>query len=228
MAFSVLCGLCWTATYVLAIRAGVRDRTFAMPVVALATNISWEFQFAFIRPPGGFQDAINITWFLFDCGLVYTVLRYGPREFPYLKPRVFYPSFAGLLALAYAGMDLVSTQLDAGQGAFTAFGSNVAMSGLFLAMLAARGSSRGQSLGIAATKLAGTAAASVSWYLRHDPAQRYQGGLLTYCSVACFVLDLGYLLVLAAVIRKENGGQWSTVGKPGRAESTLAGSELAV
>ncbi|WP_212764588.1 hypothetical protein [Streptomyces sp. I05A-00742] len=208
LALGVLCGLGWTTAYVLAIRAGLRDRTYAIPVVALATNISWEFQFAFVRPATEPSDwprtVINIVWFLLDCGLLYTVVRFGPREFPRLRPHVFRGFLVLLLALAYTGMDVVSMQLDGGLGVFTAFGSNVAMSGMFLAMLAARGDSRGQSLGIAAAKLVGTAAASLDWYVERA---RYPGTVVPYCAVACFLLDVAYLLTLAAVIRREKDGR---------------------
>src|SRR5579883_3403907 len=56
----------WTAAYVLLIRVGVRERTFGMPVAAFATNISWEFMFAFVRSPVGVQQWINVVWFGFD------------------------------------------------------------------------------------------------------------------------------------------------------------------
>lgn len=204
LAFLMLTGLSWGTAYVLAIRTGIRDRSYPMPIVALATNISWEFQFAFVRPfPGPLASvmrAATVIWFLLDCALLYTVLRFGPREFPFLKPAVFRGCCVVLLVMAYEGMELLSIHLDAGSGTFTAFGSNVAMSGMFLAMLAGRGSSRGQSLGIATAKLVGTAAAGGAWYLQRD---QYPSALAPYCAVTSFVLDLAYLLALALVIRSE-------------------------
>ncbi|MCX4745864.1 hypothetical protein OG455_10055 [Kitasatospora sp. NBC_01287] len=215
LVFALITGVAWTVAYVLAIRAGVRQRTYAMPVVALATNISWEFQFSFVRPDTGAQLVINILWFAFDCGLVYTALRYGPGEFPQLPPWAFRLGFVVLLALAYPGMDLVSTVLDGGSGALTAFASNVAMSGMFLAMLLARGGSRGQSLGIAGAKWLGTAAASVSFALDHAARPGYEGGLLPYCYAACFLLDLAYFVALATVLRRERAaGGVALAGRP--------------
>ncbi len=35
-------GIAWTVVYVEAIRVGLRDRTCAMPVAALALNFAWE------------------------------------------------------------------------------------------------------------------------------------------------------------------------------------------
>ncbi|WP_129842984.1 hypothetical protein [Streptomyces sp. RFCAC02] len=211
MLLTVLCGFFWTLTYVLAIRTGVRDRTYAVPIVALAMNICWEFQFVFVRSTAHTAAAtgtaqaeilIGAVWFVVDCGLLYTVLRFGPREFPYLTHGRFIAAFIAVLALAYAGLDIAARQYDDGKAVLTSYGMNVAMSGLFLAMLAARRSSRGQSLGIAAAKLVGTAAACAGWYL--DPST-HPGPWLPFCSIACLLLDLAYLLALSAVIRAERG-----------------------
>jgi hypothetical protein len=159
-AFLLGTGVFWTAAYVLLIRTGLRDRTFGMPVVAFATNISWEFTFAFVRPPSGVMHVVNIVWFCFDLAIGCTVVRHGRSEFPYLPAPSYLPALAALLALAYPGMDFASEQFDEGGGTITAFGSNLAMSAMFLAMLAARRSTRGQSTGIALAKPLGTACAS--------------------------------------------------------------------
>ncbi|MFE9450888.1 hypothetical protein [Streptomyces sp. NPDC006739] len=196
-------GLFWTAAYVLLIRVGLRQRTFGMPVVSCATNLSWEFMFAFVRPPGGVQHVINIVWFGFDLAIACTVVRFGRSEFPYLPRRLVLPALAAVLALAYPGMNYASEQFDAGTGAITAFGSNLAMSALFLAMLSARRSTRGQSLGIAVTKLAGTACASLSMLTNPDGDPRYDSALMYYLYIGCFVLDLAYVCALFAVGRAE-------------------------
>lgn len=198
-ALGIGAGLCWTLAYLLIIRIGLRERTYGMPIVAFASNISWEFIYAFVRPSNGVQHGINIVWFLLDCGIAYTVVRFGPSEFPYLSKRVFYGCLAALLALAYPAIDLVGTQFDAGAGAYSAFGSNLMMSALFIAMFTARPAGRGQSIGIATAKLAGTAFASGSVAVKSDLAARYHGGLLPYLYIACFVLDLVYLGLVLSV-----------------------------
>jgi hypothetical protein len=198
-ALAVAAGLCWTLAYVLIVRIGLRDRTFGMPIVAFASNICWEFIYAFIRPSSGAQHIINIVWFLLDCGIGYTVLRFGAEEFPYLSRRVFYGCLVALLAFAYPAVDLAGTQFDAGSGAFSAFGSNLMTSALFIAMFTARPAGRGQSAGIATAKLAGTAFASASVAVKSDLATRYHGGLLPYLYIACFLLDLVYLGLVLSV-----------------------------
>ncbi|MEU6283077.1 hypothetical protein [Streptomyces sp. NPDC047028] len=196
-------GLFWTVVYVLLIRTGLRERTFGMPVVAFATNISWEFMFAFVRPAPGVMHVVNIVWFCFDLAVGYTVVRFGRAEFPYLPDRFFLPALALLLALAYPGMNYASEQFDEGVGTFTAFGSNLAMSGMFLAMLAARRGSRGQSPGIAVSKLLGTACASASMLTDPDRAARYDSALMYYLYAGCLLLDLAYAGAVFAVRRAE-------------------------
>ncbi|MEU9989343.1 hypothetical protein AB0E10_21620 [Streptomyces sp. NPDC048045] len=202
-AFLLGTGLFWTAAYVLLIRTGLRERTFGMPVVAFATNFSWEFMFSFVRPPSAVMQGINIVWFCFDLAIGYTVVRFGRAEFPYLPDRLFLPALAVLIALAYPGMNYASEQFDEGVGAITAFGSNLAMSGMFLAMLAARRSTRGQSPGIAVTKLVGTACASLALLTDPDGAPRYDSALMYYLYIGCFVLDLAYVYAVFAVRRAE-------------------------
>jgi hypothetical protein len=198
-ALAIGSGLCWTVAYLLIIRVGLREQTYGMPIVAFAANISWEFIYSFVRPSNGVQHAINVAWFLLDCAIGYTIVRFGPREFPYLSRRVFIGCLIVLLALAYPAVNLIGTQFDAGDGVFSAFGMNLMMSGLFIALFIARPAGRGQSVGIALAKLAGTALASGSMAVKSDLAARYHGGLLPYLYVAIFVLDLVYLGLMLSV-----------------------------
>lgn len=76
-----------------------------MPIVALAANLAWEFIFSFLRPTAGFQQMVNIVWLLFDLGILATVVRFGPREFPWPSRRTFRVALAGTIALAYLGVE---------------------------------------------------------------------------------------------------------------------------
>ncbi len=192
-------GLCWTLAYLLIVRTGLRERTYGMPIVAFCCNISWEFIYGFVRPSPGIQHVVNIVWFLLDCAIGYTVVRFGPGEFPYLPRRVFYGSLIVLLGFAYPAVDLVGTQFDAGAGVYSAFGMNLMMSALFIAMFTARPAGRGQSVGIATAKLAGTALAAGAMAVKGDTAARYHGALLPYLYIATFVLDLVYLGLILSV-----------------------------
>lgn len=75
----LISGLAWTITYLALIYRGFRDRTFGMPLVALALNLAWEFVFTFVHPPDETHILIvNGVWLLFDliyCAAIHHQLR---------------------------------------------------------------------------------------------------------------------------------------------------------
>src|SRR5918992_6403324 len=192
-------GAFWTLTYVLMIRRGFLDKTYGMPLVALCTNLSWEFIFSFLYPHGPVQRPVNIVWFSLDLVILFQLLRYGPREFEDLSKRVFYATFGLALVTSLCAVLSVTYELDDWDGAYSAFGQNLLMSVLFLAMLRARGSLRGQSVLIALSKMLGTGLASVAFYL-YSPLS--EGSvLLPFLYVAIFAFDLTYVV---AVVRAQS------------------------
>ena len=201
-------GLFWTATYLLIIRQGFADRTYGMPLVALAANLSWEFHFAFIYPHQPVQRTIDIVWLLFDLVIAYTVIRYGPREFPGLPRALFYAMAGGTLVLAYLGVWLFSRQYDH-SGAMAAFAQNLMMSALFLAMLIQRRSLRGQSAWIAAAKLIGTALVSVSLWFYSD---QWGSAFMAYLYLSILVLDVAYLVAVVVTGRRPQGSPQAAPG----------------
>ena len=168
-------GVLWTITYLLIIHRGVLDRTYGMPLVALCANLSWEFIFSFVFPHDLPQRAVNVVWFSFDLVILLQLLLYGPREFAYLPRRAYYGVLALALATSFGAVLAVTFEFDDFDGAYTAFGQNLMMSVLFIAMLRSRGSIRGQSVPIALLKMAGTALASFAFYF-HNPD--YAGSVL--------------------------------------------------
>ncbi|MFC5185333.1 transmembrane-type terpene cyclase [Actinomadura harenae] len=202
-------GLAWTATYLLIIWTSRRERTYGMPIAALGANLGWEFLFSFVRPGDGMQLVVNYVWFGFDVVILGLVIAHGPREFRFLPRWGFLAMLASVLVMGYLGVDLVSRQFDHGLATFAAFGQNLMMSGLFLSMLIARGSTRGQSVWIALTKGVGTALASgACWIWARDEPWRH-GPLLPYLMIATAVLDLAYLVAVYLVARHEEGGSAS-------------------
>ena len=192
-------GAFWTFTYVLMIRRGFLDKTYGMPLVALCTNVSWEFIFSFLYPHGPVQRPVNIVWFSLDLVILFQLLGYGPREFNDLSKRVFYAMFGLVLVTSLCAVVSVTYEFDDWDGAYSAFGQNLLMSVLFLAMLRARGSPRGQSVMIALSKTLGTGLASVAFYL-YSPLS--QGSvLLPFLYVAILAFDLMYVF---AMVRTQN------------------------
>lgn len=187
-------GAFWALAYLLIIRRGFLDETYGMPLVALCANVSWEFIFSFVHPHGPVQRPINTVWFLLDLIILFQLLRYGPREFAGLSKGAFYAMFGLALVTSFCSVLFVTYEFDDWDGAYSAFGQNLLMSVLFITMLYARRSLRGQSCPIAISKMLGTALASIAFYL-YSPLS--EGSiLLSFLYVAILVFDLIYVMMV--------------------------------
>jgi predicted outer membrane lipoprotein len=201
-------GVLWTLAYLLMIRRGFLDRTYGMPLVALCANLSWEFIFSFVYPHDLPQRAVNVVWFSFDLVILLQLLLYGPREFADL-PRAFYAVLALALAASFGVVLAVTYEFDDFDGVYSAFGQNLMMSVLFIAMLRSRGSLRGQSVGIALSKMGGTALAAFAFYF-HNPD--YAGSvLLPLLYVTTLVFD-GIYAGAVIVLRRQKKHNNSLAG----------------
>ena len=198
-------GLFWSATYLLMIRRGFKDKTFGMPFAALCANISWEAIFAFVTPHSSPQIYINYVWFSLDVVIVYHLLKYGKKEFPQFSSRTFYPVFVLGLGTAFAMILVVGEELDDSIGMYAAFGQNLMMSILFVTMLLGRGNLRGQSIYIALFKLLGTGLSSMAFYLFRPGVQ--DSALMQFLFVTIFVFDIIYF-VMVYQKSKEEGIIW--------------------
>lgn len=215
-------GVLWTLAYVLIIRRSRRDRVYGMPLVALCANITWEFWYSLVdRPPlpdaskRAGQFTVDFVWFVFDLVIVAQTLRYGPRQFAWLGRRGFYALFALMLAVTGPSVVLVNKEFHDVYAIRVTFLQTLLMSGLFLAMLNARRSLAGQSLGVALAKMGGTVLASLGVLLYPpDPVYRHSV-LLPFLYVAIFALDLTYTLLVWHLGREERRtGAASPVEEP--------------
>ena len=198
--FGLASGVFWIITYACVIRQGLLDRTYAMPFLALAMNITWEFLFTFVYPSVGgiMQESINGIWFAADVAILAIFLKYWRSDYPKSLPEsYFWPMF--VLSFAMITPLMVATVSVFGRddgSVYTAFIDNLVMSALFLSMLLRRGDRRGQSMWIAWGKLLGTATASVSQYL-YDPGNVLW--LMIYVEI--LVLDVLYVVLLSKAPR---------------------------
>jgi hypothetical protein len=183
-------GLFWSATYILIIRRGFKDKTFGMPMAALCANISWEMIFAFFSPHDAPQLYVNYIWFSLDVVIVIQFLKYGKKEFPNISRWQFFAIFALGISIAIPMILAVNYQLEDSVGAYAAFGQNLMMSVLFVTMLINRKGIGGQSFYIALFKMIGTGLSSIAFYLYRPIAQ--DSILLQFLFVAIFVFDLIY------------------------------------
>lgn len=209
---TILSGVAWTTVYVCAILVGFRHKSYAMPAAALGLNIAWESIYAAQSLSAGIsvQGVINLVWALADVVIVYTFLAFGRRELPGFVTRPLFIGWAVLLGLAsFAVQWLFIAEFDWEPAArYAAFLQNLLMSGLFIAMFAARRSLRGQSLVIAVAKWIGTLAPTITFgVLENSPFILGIGAL-------CSVFDLTYIGLLlwagrnpgALARRRDSGG----------------------
>lgn len=185
-------GLFWSATYILIIRRGFKDKTFGMPMAALCANISWEIIFAFVTPHDPPQLYVNYIWFSLDAVIVMQFLKYGKKEFTNISKWQFFSVFGLGVAIAIPMILAVGDQLEDSVGAYAAFGQNLMMSVLFVSMLINRKGIDGQSVYIALFKMIGTGLSSVAFYLYRPIAQ--DSILLQFLFIVIFVFDLIYVI----------------------------------
>lgn len=189
---TLVSGISWTIVYIELIRRGLQDKTYGMPLFALALNIAWEFMFAFWVVEGmNVQRAVTITWFLFDAVIVYTYFRYGRREFPQASQRFFIPWSLVAFAVGFLIIYFTHYEFENFWGArYSAFAQNLLMSVLFIDMLVRRDDVRGQSMYIAIFKWLGTLAPTIQHYSQTG------SNLILLFGIGCFIYDVIYIWML--------------------------------
>lgn len=195
---TLVSGFCWTLVYLDGIRVGVRDKSYAMPFWALVLNLAWELLYG-VEGYLGYgwkpQTIINVIWLLLDVGILYTFIRFAPRQFPYKSlPRTAFIFWTILgLATAFVLQWTVFHEFGFGQGAkYSAFLQNLLMSILFISMLTQRNHTAGQSYTIAINKCLGTLAPTIHLGLiDQGPVSfiLFTGGLI-------FIFDIIYIYLL--------------------------------
>src|SRR5438552_6364836 len=107
-----------------------------MPIPALCANVAWEFLFSFIYPHEPPQNYINLTWFAFDVVIVFQALRFGTTALK--SEKLFYAAFVLGLLVSFGVITTITHEFSDWDGKYAAFGQNLMMSILFIAMLLKR------------------------------------------------------------------------------------------
>lgn len=200
---TVLSGLAWTIVYAESIRIGFRDKTYAMPIAALALNVAWESTYAVhdLMASVSVQAFVNLIWALADLAIVFTFFKFGRAELPSFVTRRMFAAWGVLIfGAAYAVQLLFLAQFGAHAASrYTAFLQNTLMSGLFLQMILARRGLRGQTLTIAVAKWLGTLAPTILFGVIEG------SHFLLGLGILCSVFDLVYLGLVVWLQRNPNG-----------------------
>ncbi|KAF2023382.1 phospholipase D/nuclease [Setomelanomma holmii] len=218
-------GIGYTICYVLMTRQSVRDRTYAMPLFSLAFNFAWEIVFALFVAVEAREVAVFTIWMLIDVGLVYGLVTNGANEWKH-APKVgrnIGKIFTGMLAWwcmvlyavsiwwlnsqnpvnpkqgkAYKGVE----GIDADElGYWTALVAQVVLSGMSLAQIMVRDSSRGSSYAIWTTRFVGSLSGlnmnyGYCWWVWPEAHQYVANPVAVLLMITWVIADLAYLVLL--------------------------------
>ena len=180
-----------------------------MPLLALCANISWEFIFSFLLPHSPPQLYINYLWFALDVVIVFQFFKYHKNEFHTISSLTLCIFFAISVATAFSIILSGGILLGDVDGVYAAFGQNLLMSVLFVAMFFKRGNTlRGQSIFIAIFKMLGTGLTSIHFYLFEPVSQ--SSFVLPFLYVSIFLFDLFYTVLIVKQYRKDNKSLFAT------------------
>jgi hypothetical protein len=209
----LISGFCWTIVYIELIRLGFRDKTYGMPLFALALNISWEsiqFFTDIFTAAITAQTWINLVWFLLDVVIIYTYFRYGKEEFPKSMNQNYFILWSIIVLItAFILEHVFIIQFGRDMGTqYSAFIQNLIMSVLFIGMLSRRTGAKGQNLNVAVSKCAGTVAPTILFGI-------IQGNyLILALGIFCFIFDAIYIYLLNAAV-STSFSRKVTLGVPG-------------
>jgi hypothetical protein len=154
----VLCALFWIIAYVAIVYRGFKDRTYGVPVAALAANLSWEAAYAFFLDPlSDHIHVLSIPWFFIDVIILWQCLKYGGKDWETPWVRKYFKAIVfAAIAIAFPIVYLAFDEFNDPLGEYTGFGINFMMSLLFVSLLLRRDGGGGQSMYIAIFKWLGT------------------------------------------------------------------------
>lgn len=199
MLAAVIGSLLWVWAYVLMIRIGFRDRTYGLPLLAIALNFTWEIIYVFIFPPDNRAVLwLRVAWLVTDAFNVWLLIWYGRavQNIPEIR-RHFHFVLLGTFALAWVGHLALHHRLQDQGGDESAYSINFIMSVLFVFLYFNRRDLSGLSYGAAWAKMLGTGIMSLVAFLSfmHSGGTHY---LLEYLFVTIFIFDVIYIRLLHA------------------------------
>lgn len=197
MLAAIIGSLLWVWAYILMIRKGIQDRTYGLPLVAIALNFTWEVIYVFVYPPDIPTVLwLRVAWLVTDAANVWLLIWYGRavQSVPEIRQH-FYFVLLGTFVLAYVGHIVLHHRLQDAGGDESAYSINFIMSILFVFLYFGRRDMRGLSYGGAWAKMLGTGIMSLAAFLSflRSGGTHY---LLEFLFVAIFIFDVLYVRLL--------------------------------
>ncbi|KAJ7154173.1 hypothetical protein C8R46DRAFT_1297887 [Mycena filopes] len=207
---NALCGILWTAAYVLYVRQARADESYGMPLFALVANISWEFVYTFVRPVHGIGRLFHFPWVFVDGLLLLETIKYGPSQWRDSSPLVadHFPLLVSLALLAALSAQWAFAQqfYDSNSCFWSAYFCQNVLSWGSLWMLISRGNPSGHSLLIWWCRFLGSLAANVRYVYRvHFWPAKYafiDGAFSTWALWAPCIADMLYPAAYLLISRR--------------------------
>lgn len=194
-------GICWSIVYIECIRTGFKQKTYCMPLFALALNFAWEGIYAFtdlfLRKSIGVQAIANTCWFVLDIVILVTWMKFGKAEFTGKKRKYFIPWTILVIVVSFILQFLFICEFGDVEGEkYSAYLQNIVMSLMFLGRLDREKSSRGQTMTIAVCKCIGTLTPTIYGTIEGNM-------FILVTGIICFLFDIIYILYLRQVLLEE-------------------------
>ncbi|KAI5801292.1 hypothetical protein EDC01DRAFT_647480 [Geopyxis carbonaria] len=200
---TLIMGTLWTVTYFLMMQQSFRAKTYSMAIFALVGDFTWEATYAFLSPQACFADQLVFTvWLLIDVGLIYACVKHAHVEWAHAPLVATYIKeiflVCGIMFQA-AHWTFLETAGPALGVFWSAFAMQILLSVGMLAQLVMRGSTRGGTVAIWATRYMGSNCGHAVYFLRH----RFWPEAFTYVESPFYgfifwahqFLDLAYIVV---------------------------------
>ena len=224
---ALISGICWTFVYICTVYRGFKDKSYGMPLVALALNFTWEITYSFIYPPTESSMAltvINTVWCILDAVIVITFLKNGYKYFEdsygMSKP-VFYLvtclSFGFCFMFMYQSgpffKDLPYFQNETFEvGKFIANYQNAVMGALFVHLYYMRKKSghgvEGLSLYAAILKMIGTSFTVGITQVTSHPGNWQMVGIAECANI---IFDVWYVVLIYKELKSKGISPWKRV-----------------
>lgn len=204
----------WFITYFLVIRRGYIEKTFGIPMVSLSLNLAWDISGAFILPSPLIQEILNMGFVIANGIIALQLFLYWRSDFKGLKPTEFWYFWIMAFSFAFGIILIGSVELNDPGIYKVGFIDNFINSALFIAMFYRRDALLGQSIYIGLSKMIGTAAVSLSWFIFPWPGTegpwQADGGtwLMPFLYAGIFIMDLTYVYLVYRRGKEMNIDVW--------------------
>ncbi|SDZ46666.1 hypothetical protein SAMN05421504_12018 [Amycolatopsis xylanica] len=198
------CTVFWLLAYLFAIHRAKIDEYSGVPVLVVGVNFAWEFAGAFIVEQEAVQRPIDFCWMVLDIFILRQALKYGGKDYPTLRRRVFQGMIIGILLWTVFLVVAAAYEFGDRPGIYSGTAINVFLSLSWIFMLKRRGSSAGQSMYIAMSKFLGSFFAGWTVFVMFPGRYLFVVWFLTV-----WTLDIVYMVLLHRQIRAEGASPWA-------------------